>query len=335
VTGAIAIRVTLAFGVLLAIVACSKAPAVSETPVNPAAAQTTGHKTAPPPPFCIVALQIDSQLPKFEGFPTAALERELRKVLREGEPKAVFATQLAPTEAATHSIDCQATAPAAAKVGVLIRASAAVMDSEGKVVAPSAAKKRTELAVSVALHVERGGVGGRPEIGVSDVTAAVPFRHREPALAQEFVRIRLARAVEIAAADAFGQLVVRSVPDEALLQMLDAPQHWRRVAALREVGERGLTGGLKAAEHAALDSRKDLALVAIGTLGRLGDRRSLAVLRKALDARAAEVIDAALTAIADIGGDEGRATIDEVARTHPSQWIRRRAEHLLEPRRGK
>ena len=113
------------------------------------------------------------------------------------------------------------------------------------------------------------------------------------------------------------------------MPLLRANKHWQRVAALRETGERGLSAGIDAAEEAALDSRKDIALVAIGTLGRLREQRSLTVLTKALDARAVEVIDAALTAIADIGGDEGRATIARIAHSHKSQWIRRRAEHLL------
>ncbi len=304
------------------------------TDSQPAASKSVGAKSDPrpaPPPFCIFALRIEDDVHKIAPWDSEQLRRDIIEMLGSGQPEVHFGAAIKASEQAESTLQrCAKPVSAAANVGVLVRVTAALSDAKGEVISPQQVDSSAELAVSVALHVERGGDNQRPEIGVSDMTAAVPFPRRNRAHAAKFVRVRLSRALSLAAADAFGQLVVRHRSDSDVLQMLSDDKVWRRIAALREVGERGLVKGIETVEKAALDSRKDVALIAISTLGRLSERRALPVLSKALDARAPQVLDAALTAIADIGGAEAKTMIRAIAKEHRSPWIRRRAQYLLE-----
>lgn len=291
-------------------------------------------RSAGPPPFCLAAFEVTPDVRKIPGFSAEKLRASLRKSLLSSEPRVLLIGAKAAATTGGHDTPkdrpaARACSDKASRVGVSVTVSAGIFDRDGKEMTVDDAGPNVELAMSVAVHVERGGPDGRPEIGVSDLTAAVPFPAHYRERAAEFVAVRLVRAANLAAADALGQLAIRNMDDKDVIGLLASRAVWQQVAALREVGERGLEAGLKHAQAAALDSRKNIALVAIGALGRLGNEQSVATLEKALDARALEVIDAALTAIADIGGPRARDTISTISSRHRSPWIRRRAAHLL------
>lgn len=279
--------------------------------------------------FCVMDLRVGLDVRHVPDMTAASFRHALLETLARARPP-VELSQAVSVSAAVPGLDRCVSAGRDRAVGLLVRASAAVLGADGKVLRIQDATAQDELTLSVAVHAERGGADGRPEIGASELTAAVPLGGSGKRAPGDFVRVRLVRAAGMAASDALGQLVVRGIADDKVLAMLDDREAWRQLAALREVGERGLVAGRARAESAATSSRKDLALVAIGALGRLGDPASLGALRNALDARAVEVVDAAMLAIADIGGPEAQRTIGAVATEHRSPWIRRRAAHLLE-----
>jgi HEAT repeat protein len=201
----------------------------------------------------------------------------------------------------------------------------------------SAAGKPSQGAVIVTLmaHAERPVPKGEPDIAERTLDVSLPLSEERAAELKAFLTARLQEASAVATADVLGELWARGLDEAAVLALLDDDVLWRRVAGAREAGERGLKAARERLEKAARDSRKDLAVVAAAALGRLGDPRSVPVLIECLGATRAEVVDAVLGALTDIGSAPALAAIQRMATEHGNPEIRQRAAALLQGRAGR
>lgn len=282
---------------------------------------------ANPGRFCIRALELEDTTPP--PLRIAGLWSEGRRADLQRQLAAVEAVEVIALGQDPQAPLCARDGPSLAQVGVLLRFEYGLIDAEGKAQRPGDLLRDGQLHFAVTAHAERLGSDGRPEIAQATPTGAVPMAAARVDDLATYAAVRLSRAAAMATADALGQLWARHLPDAQVLATLGGGDPWRRAAAIREAGERGLTEGREAIERAAADSRRDLAVVAAAALGRLGDARSLPVLQACLSHRDPEVIDAALSALADMPGAEAR-TLLEGAKSHPHPWIRQRASSLLE-----
>jgi len=188
------------------------------------------------------------------------------------------------------------------------------------------------LVVTMEAQAEQRMEQGTPDVARRQVDATVPVSaERAPDMAP-FVQERLRRAAEVAIADALGELWARGLKDPEILALLDDETAWRRTAGVREVGERALVEARAKLEEAARGSRKDLAVVAAAALGRLGQAESVEPLIGVLGSIHAEVVDAALLSLSDIGTPPALDAIRDAAANHPIRSIRQRATALLQER---
>ena len=316
---------------VLALVACGKDKvAVSPQPSSTKADQPieTADGPEPAPVFCIVELAVEEATPPTARI--AGLEAGLAAVL----PTAL--TQIASVVAAPHgnkrptAQECRPGADPRGRVGVALRFDYTLLDGELAVHSPAAAERADLFHLAVMAHAERRGPDGRPEIAQAHVSARVPMPARHAANLAGFAKVRLMRASGLAVTDALGQLWVRRMSDAQILDLLPDSDPFKRAAAVREVGERGILAARQRVEKAALGSRRNLAVVAAAALGRLGQAASLPTLRSCLAGPSPEVADAALVAISEIADPAAQKILEETAREHPQPWIRQRASALLE-----
>jgi len=256
-----------------------------------------------------VAVPDDQQL---AGLGPAGLTDKLRKIVLD-------LPQFAPPPA-----------PAVADpVGVQVLTSWQATDQDSKAVPILLPPGGGSLLVRVVAHAER--MGAKPsDIAERTVEAALPFPAERAGAVPDFVFARLRQAVALAVQDAVGELWARRLTDPQVQALVGKGPLWQQMAGAREVGERKLADARPALEKAARDSRKDLAAVAAAALGRLQDDKSTPVLVALLDGPHLEVVDAALGALADIGGAAALVALKDAAKRHPVQVIRERAKGLLE-----
>ena len=292
--------------------------------------ETAAVQAAVPSPaaFCIVELIVEEAAPPagqiagLQAAVSAALPASLLEI--EGVvavPEAGAAPRLSV---------CLGEANASARVGVLLRFDHTLLDGERRVHTPAAAAQAELFHLAVMAHAERLGGDGRPEVAEAHVSARVPMPPRHAANLTAFAQVRVLRAAGLAVTDALGQLWVRPRSDAQVRALLSDRAPFRRAAAVREIGERGIVETRELVEKAALGSRSDLAVVAAAALGRLGQPASLPTLRSCLESPSPEVADAAVLAISEIADPAARKILEQTARDHPLPWIRQRAGALLE-----
>ncbi len=304
-----------------------KAPGPKPKPAQqPAAAAAQGP--GPVTHFCILRLAVEQATPA--GSRISGLQGAIREALPASLTHIDAVVAVSSGEAAPSAAACAASADPLGRVGVLIRFDHALFDEQLKTHPPSAANEADQMHVAVMAHAERQGEGGRPEIAEAQVSARVPMPARHARDLLGFTRVRVLRAARLAVTDALGQLWVRRMNDEQIQALLGDKDPFKRAAAVREVGERGLTEARTKVEEAALSSRRDLAVVAAAALGRLAHVASLPTLRSCLENPNPEVMDAAVVAISEIADPKARQMLQEVVRDHPIPWIRQRAKALLE-----
>jgi len=180
------------------------------------------------------------------------------------------------------SAQCAQQARHADRVGIWVKPRIALLDASGRPQRTQPELADGALALEVTVQVERATARGHPDIGLRTFAASVPFRGRPAATFATFAQTRLVRTTALAAADALGQVWVRRMSDDAIAALLESEATWQRIAALREVGERGGTQQLARVHAAAWDSRTDVAVVAIAALGRIGTSESVAALATAM-----------------------------------------------------
>ncbi len=140
---------------------------------------------------------------------------------------------------------------------------------------------------------------------------------------------RLGRAVAQVTADVLAELWARRRTDVEIVQGLVDADVWKVSACAREAGDRKLVAERPRLDKLCRDTRKDVALVACTALGRLGGDQSVAVLSQAVQARQPEVVAAALDALDMLHTPAARQALGEVAREHPVELVRARAEQIL------
>lgn len=219
------------------------------------------------------------------------------------------------------------------QVGMQVDLSWELADTEGKPRGMQEPAMDGSLRLAVTVHVEQARLHGRGEAAENTVRAVVPLPAERHEKLEEFLQSRLQAALEQASVQALGELWARRLDDAAVVGLLEADEEWRQVVGAREIGERKLTMHVEKIEKLAKSSRRDLALVAVATLGRLGQSRSVPVLVNALESRHLDVVDGALEALAQIPGAEAQAALETVARESTEPPIRQRAEQFLREKR--
>lgn len=323
----------LASGMLACGKPSASAPAEPASPPSQAPAAVAAKAEADDPlagvtrDFCIADVHLAVKAPSVPELTANKLLEPVRAAIAELD----LVSALAGKASGKPDPGCITAADREHAVGVLVQVAVLILDGDGEPVEPSRLTGPGELQVSVFVHAERGGEGSAAEIGTSDLRAGVPLTPRHVPELVAFASRRLAGAVAMVAADALGQLAVRHAKDPVIRGLLKSATPWQRIGALREAGERGMTDALTAIHAAALDSRPDIAVVALATLGRLGQDKSVPTLVEALEARSVEVVDAALLALIDIGSADAKSAVEDTAKHHMSPFVRRRAGMLLRP----
>ena len=218
------------------------------------------------------------------------------------------------------------------QAGVQVSVRWQLVDADGKPRDVNAAPVDGALMLGVAVHAEQAALHGRGEVAEHMFRATLPLpAHRQEPL-DAFLKARITRALQPAAAHALGELWARQLPDAAIVDLLTADEDWRKAVGAREVGERSLMAARGALEKLARSSKRELAVVAAAALGRLGDAKSVPVLVAVVDSGHLDVVDAALQALADMAAPEAHAALQAIATEHGEDAIRQRAADLLRTR---
>lgn len=272
--------------------------------------------------FCVMAIQVTSATPEKRLMTAVAPNKALvrRALTRVPELSGVRGVDGAGCASAT----------VAEQVGVAVTLDYAGASATRGLIRPDHAEPDDRLYVSATAHVERAGPDAKAEVAQSTVEASGPLVKADAAGMTRRIHARLEAAATLAVRRALGQLWIRHQTDAEVQTALQTTDPWRRAAALREVGERGLIKAVATVEAATRNSLADLAVVACATLGRLGQQRSVDALASALSSAPLEVADAALYALHDIGGQRATALIRAAANGHAAPWIRLRAKALLD-----
>lgn len=188
------------------------------------------------------------------------------------------------------------------------------------------------LVLAVGVHAEQAVLHGRGEMAEHLFRATLPLPARRQETLDAFLKARLVRALQPAASQALGELWVRRLPDDAVVDLLTADEDWRKVVGARETGERKLVRARLPLQKLARSTRREPAVVAVAALGRLGDARSVPVLVACIDSGHLDVVDAALQALADMAAPEAQAALKATAEEHGEAGIRQRAADLLRTR---
>ncbi len=253
------------------------------------------------------------------GLDLAAVTREVTAGLRE-MPQVIAVDPTATTFAGSQQ----------AGVQVVVRWQ--LFDADGKARSTTAESVDGALLLAVAVHAEQAVLKGRGEMAEHLFRATLPLpAHRQESL-DLFLKARLNQALRPAASQALGELWVRQLPDDAVVELLTADDDWRKVVGAREVGERKLNIARATLEKLARASKREPAVVAVAALGRLGDAASVPVLVACIDSGHLDVVDAALQALADMAAPEARAALTATAKEHPDPAVARRAADLLRTR---
>lgn len=186
------------------------------------------------------------------------------------------------------------------------------------------------VALGVQIRAQAESAASRPdqaEVALRVATVQLP----KPASASlaAWLPPRLGRAVAQVTADVLAELWARRRTDAEIVQGLLDADVWKVSACAREAGDRKLVAERPRLEKLCRDTRKDVALVACTALGRLGGDQSVPVLAQAVQARQPEVVAAALDALDMLHTPAAQKALSEVAREHPVELVRARAEQIL------
>jgi hypothetical protein len=190
-----------------------------------------------------------------------------------------------------------------------------------------------DVAVRVGVELEWTRPG-EPEAVFDGISASVCA-----GCGREGLRLLLAcgRGVREAIDRAATQWKLASAPESAVTAFIEQAAGTPReilLAALDEAGNRRIAAAAKPAARLLSASDPDLALRALGALGRIGETSVVRELGRVALSPAPDLPHAALRAIADIGGAEASRTLDFVATQSPDPVIVREARDLIEELEG-
>ena len=218
------------------------------------------------------------------------------------------------------------------QAGVQVGVRWQLLDGEGKPRSVTAPPVDGALLLAVAVHAEQAVLKGRGEVAEHHFRATLPLPAQRQESLDAFLKARMTAALQPAAAQALGELWVRQLDDDAVVELLAADDDWRKVVGAREVGERKLVRARVAVEKQARASKRELAVVAVAALGRMGDAASVPVLVACIDNGHLDVVDAALQALADMTAPEAHKALKATAEEHGDPAIAKRAADLLKAR---
>ena len=125
------------------------------------------------------------------------------------------------------------------------------------------------------------------------------------------------------------QLRYRSLPARQAVQGLFASSREERWAALRRIGELGLTVAVPTILDLMSGAEEMTVFVVIGVLGRLKDPRAIDSLANAARTEEPEQAMAVIEALRQIGGKLAHKAIKEISTTHPNAAVCARAREIL------
>ncbi len=218
------------------------------------------------------------------------------------------------------------------QAGVQVTVRWQLFDAASKARSVTAEPVDGALVLAVGVHAEQAVLHGRGELAEHLLRATLPLPAQRQEPLDAFLKARLVSALQPAAARALGELWARQLPDDAVVDLLAEDEDWRKSVGAREVGERKLARARVALEKMARSTKRDLAVVAVAALGRLGDGKSVPVLVACIDSGHLDVVDAALQALADMPAPEAQAALKTAAEEHAEPAIRQRAAELRKAR---
>lgn len=185
------------------------------------------------------------------------------------------------------------------------------------------------LLLQVVAHAETfGAQKGNPEVAERTQIHNLPMPAGDDLAG--WLRPRVVRAMQQAAADVLGELWARRLDAAALVRCTADRDTWRAAACAREAGDRHLDAARPHLQKLCADTRKEVAVVAAIALGRLGGDGSVAALEKALRARHPEIAAAALDGMVLVGDREALQALRRAAADHEVPQVRQRAAELAD-----
>ena len=317
-------RLVPALTLALLLLACKREPAPVAAPPPPAATDTTQAAPLPDGRWQVQPLLVDMGGDNQEP-PNAALTATLTEAVLE-DVRAMPQVLSVDATATTYLGSNQA--------GLAVRVAWQFVDMQGKKRDLEHEPVDGELWLTVGVHAEQAVLHGRGEVAeqVFRATLPVPAQRHEPL--DVFLKTRVASALQRTVARVLGELWARQLPDASVTDLLEEDEDWRKAVGAREAGERKLADARAALEKLAHSSKRELAVVAVAALGRLGDVKSVPVPVACADSGHLDVVDAALQALADMTAPEARAALTTIAAEHGEPGIRQRAADLLKARPG-
>lgn len=306
---AVALAVCVAAG-------CSKAPPGSAPGEPSATGPAPTAVRAPSGRWLIRELQVELQLEdsqRIAGADAAAISAAVHQGLRG-----------APTIAGVGQLPGFALADQA---GLALQIAWQRLDDRGQ---PQALQHPGDgqLLLLVVAHAERAGADPRHnEVAERTKRSLLPV----PAGQADWpgwLLPRVQRAAEGAAVEVLGELWARGAAAADLVAALQAKDQWQLLAAAREIGERRLPEHRASLEKLTRDSRRDVAVIAVAALGRLGGTASLDALRRLVDHGPPELVDAALVAMAGLKEPMAVAALTEIAQDAEPE-VAAKAQELL------
>ncbi len=311
-------------GMTLALLACRREP--TPTPAQPTvlAADTTEAAALPDGRWHVLPLVVELELAEDQavtGLDLAAVTTEIVAGLRE-MPQVLAVDPTGTTYLGSN------------QAGVQVSVRWQLFDADSKPRGVETPAVDGALVLAVGVHAEQAVLHGRGEVAEHVFRATLPLpAHRQEPL-DAFLKARLTQALQQAVAQALGELWVRQLPDDAVVDLLTADEDWRKAVGARETGERKILRARVPLEKLARSTKRELAIVAVAAVGRLGDAKSVPVLVACIDSGHLDVVDAALQALADMAAPEAHAALLRTATEHGEAGIRQRAADLLRTRRG-
>lgn len=304
--------------VAAATAACSKVPPAAQPPADVQPASARADTSAKPSGrWLIRELQVELQLDasqRVAGVDQAAVSAAVHQGLQKAETIAGVGPQPG------FALPDQA--------GLWLQIAWQRLDDRGQP-QPLQQAGDGQLLLLVLAHAETAAVGQRQhEVAERTKRSLLPL----PAGLSHWpgwLLPRVQRAAEAAAVEVLGELWARAATQADLVAALHAQSLWQVLASAREIGERRLAEYRPDLEKLSRDSRRDVAVIAVAALGRLGGAESVETLRHLVDHGPPEVVDAALVSLAGLKEPQARAALTEFAADGDAE-LSARAKELLQ-----
>lgn len=173
----------------------------------------------------------------------------------------------------------------------------------------------------------------RPRRGMTPEKATAEARVEEPFLATMPLQDALVAMVEKSQAQARTSLIavlrVQRGTDDEVVNALMSEDESVALSAAAQALSRKLTKSVSIFEKWLTDANTEKTMVAIQTLGALGDETALKPLAAVVGHHDPDVVRQAVWAIAEVGGEKAQQYLEDIAEGHAYPTIRELAKSLL------